>query len=131
MQQAASARRRHIADGSEEARPLAQKVACALAHFDRPRTTSGTAEIINRRFEHLHGTSLGPRNRTHYAIRSLIHFRCLKDHLKAAILTNDQPRPPYRRIRRAGLWANRRLSRHVIFYPRPRSLNAQAFDGVG
>lgn len=41
------------------------------AHFDNPRTSDGPTEAINGRLKHLHGSTLGLRNLTHYTTRAL------------------------------------------------------------
>lgn len=43
-----------------------------LAHFDRPRTSNGLAEAMNRSLELLRSTILGFRSLTNYAARSLL-----------------------------------------------------------
>jgi len=53
-------------------RTLRKRAADVLAYFDRPGTSNGPTEAINRRLEHLRGSALGFRNLTHYIARSLL-----------------------------------------------------------
>jgi transposase len=52
-------------------RTLPKRAADVLAYFDRPGTSNGPTEAINRRLEHLPGSALGFHNLTHYIARSL------------------------------------------------------------
>jgi transposase len=54
-------------------RTLSRRAEDVLAYFDRPGTSNGPTEAINGRLEHLRGTALGFRNRTHYTTRALLH----------------------------------------------------------
>jgi transposase len=53
-------------------RTLKQRAADVLAYFERPGTSNGPTEAINRRLEHLRGSALGFRNLTYYIARSLL-----------------------------------------------------------
>jgi transposase len=53
-------------------RTLKQRATDVLAFFDRPGTSNGPTEAINRRLEHLRGSALGFRNLTNYITRSLL-----------------------------------------------------------
>jgi transposase len=53
-------------------RTLKKRAADVLAYFDRPGTSNGPTEAINRRLEHLRGSALGFRNLTNYIARSLL-----------------------------------------------------------
>ena len=53
-------------------RTLNHRATDVLAYFDRPGTSNGPTEAINGRLEHLRGSALGFRNRTHYIARSLL-----------------------------------------------------------
>jgi transposase len=53
-------------------RTLNKRAADILAYFDRPGTSNGPTEAINRRLEHLRGSALGFRNLTNYIARSLL-----------------------------------------------------------
>jgi transposase len=53
-------------------RTLKQRADDVLAYFDRPGTSNGPTEAINRRLEHLRGSALGYRNLTNYIARSLL-----------------------------------------------------------
>ncbi|MDK9322829.1 ISL3-like element ISPfr4 family transposase [Propionibacterium freudenreichii] len=53
-------------------RTLKKRAADVLAYFDRPGTSNGPTEAINRRLEHLRGSALGFRNLTSYIARSLL-----------------------------------------------------------
>ncbi len=54
------------------ARALKKRTNNILTYFDRPRTSNGPTEAINRRLEHLRGSALGFRNLTNYIARSLL-----------------------------------------------------------
>lgn len=43
-----------------------------LAYFDRPGTSNGPTEAINRRLEHLRGSAFGFRNLTSYIAWALM-----------------------------------------------------------
>jgi transposase len=53
-------------------RTLKRRAADVRAYFDRPGTSNGPTEAINRRLEHLRGSALGFRNLTNYIARSLL-----------------------------------------------------------
>ena len=53
-------------------RTLKKRADDVLAYFDRPGTSNGPTEAINRRLEHLRGSALGFRNLTNYIARSLL-----------------------------------------------------------
>lgn len=53
-------------------RTLKKQAADTLAHSDRPGTSNGPTEALNRRLEHLRGPALGFRNLTNYIARSLL-----------------------------------------------------------
>lgn len=53
-------------------RTLKRRAGDFLAYFDHPHTTGGPTEPINGRLEHLHGSSLGFGNLTHYITRALL-----------------------------------------------------------
>jgi len=53
-------------------RTLKNRADNVLAYFDRPDTSNGPTEAINRRLEHLRGSALGLRNTTNYIARSLL-----------------------------------------------------------
>ena len=67
------------ANRDHHARPDPQKRAAdVLAYFDRPGTSNGPTEAINRRLEHLRGSALGFRNLTNYITRSPTRDRRLQ-----------------------------------------------------
>ncbi len=53
-------------------RTLKKRAADVLAYFDRPGTSNGPTEAINRRLEHSRDSALGFRNLTNYIARSLL-----------------------------------------------------------
>lgn len=53
-------------------RTLKQRTGDILAFYDRPGTSNGPTEAINRRLEHRRGSALGFRNLTNYITRSLL-----------------------------------------------------------
>ena len=52
-----------------------------LAYFDHPNTSNCSAEAINGRLEHLHGSALGFRNLTNYITRALLETGGFRPHL--------------------------------------------------
>ena len=52
-------------------RTLKQRAADVLAFFERPRTSNGPTEAINKRLEHLRNSAPGFPNLTHYIAQSL------------------------------------------------------------
>ena len=53
-------------------RTLNKRTNDILAYFDRPGTSNGPTEAINRRTEHLRGSARGFRNLDHYIARCLL-----------------------------------------------------------
>ena len=64
-----------IPAGLDELRRLGRtrrQPAGVLAYFDRPHTSNGPTEAINRRLEHLRDSALGFRDSTNSIARSLL-----------------------------------------------------------
>ena len=62
-------------------RTLKQRSDDVLAYLDRPGTSNGPTEAINRRLEHLRGPAPGFRNLTNYIARSLPESRGFRPRL--------------------------------------------------
>jgi transposase len=65
-------------------RTLQHRAADILAFFDRPSTSNGPTDAINRRLEHLRGSALGFRNLTNYIGRSLLESGGFRPHIPHA-----------------------------------------------
>ncbi|GAA2197071.1 ISL3 family transposase [Sinomonas flava] len=66
-------------------RTLKRRAADILAYFDRPGTSNGPTEAINRRLEHLRGSALGFRNITNCTARSLLEASGFRPQLHPAL----------------------------------------------
>lgn len=102
---------------------LKRRAGRILAYFDHPHTSNGPAEAINGRLEHLRGSALGFRNRTHYITRALLetggfkpqpHPQIMKSRSFVSLLAKRDTcasRPLWQTLTRVG--KDRTVSAHV------------------